>query len=368
MEERKNICNFCGAVLDDDHTFVYDDTVMCEDCFDEHTLLCDCCGDRMWKDEAEGDTNITLCSYCYDNRYVYCDHCSRLIHRDDAYYFEDDDAPYCQTCYERELHNRVIHDYSYKPEPIFYGEKMYLGVELEVDEGGEDDDCANTLLDIANKDNEHMYIKHDGSLDEGFEMVTHPMDLNYHINTMPWKDILKKAVQMGYRSHQTNTCGLHVHINRTAFGETTEEQEEAIARVVYFVEAHWNEMLKFSRRTEYSINRWAARYGLKDTPKGTYKDAKDKYMGRYVCVNLTNYNTIELRIFRGTLRYETLIAALQMVSEICNTAVSLSDEEMQKMTWNDFVLDISRENKELISYLKQRRLYVNDAVPAEEEI
>ena len=57
-----------------------------------------------------------------------------------------------------------------------------------------------------------------------------------------------------------------------------------------------------------------------------------------------------------------------MVSEICNTAVSLSDEEMQKMTWNDFVLDISRENKELISYLKQRRLYVNDAVPAEEEI
>lgn len=54
---------------------------------------------------------------------------------------------------------------------------------------------------------------------------------------------------MGYQSHQSGTCGLHVHVNRTAFGETEKEQDEVIARILYHFEKHWEELLKFSRRT-----------------------------------------------------------------------------------------------------------------------
>ena len=116
-------------------------------------------------------------------------------------------------------------------------------------------------------DDEHIYIKYDGSLDDGFEIVSHPATLNYHLNDFPWEDILHYAVQMGYRSHQTSTCGLHIHVNRLSLGETHADQEEAISRILYLVEAYWNELLKFSRRTESAMNRWASRYGYESTPK-----------------------------------------------------------------------------------------------------
>jgi len=152
-----------------------------------------------------------------------------------------------------------------------------------------------------------------------------------------------------YRSHQTHTCGLHIHINRTAFGKDAEIQEAVIGRIVFFVEKHWNELVKFSRRTAENLNRWAAKYAtISDTTKETYKKAKDKRLGRYVAVNLENYNTVEFRLFRGTLCYKTFIATLQLVYEICRFAIMLSDRELEEMSWSDFVLKISPDKKELI--------------------
>lgn len=43
---------------------------------------------------------------------------------------------------------------------------------------------------------------------------------------------MRKARNLGYRSHQTSTCGLHIHINRNAFGDNQSEQEEAISKIL----------------------------------------------------------------------------------------------------------------------------------------
>ncbi len=75
------------------------------------------------------------------------------------------------------------------------------------------------------------------------EIVTHPMSLDYHMNDMPWLDVMNKAIQMHYRSHKTETCGLHIHVNRTTFGDTREIQDERISRVLYFVEMGWTEFV-----------------------------------------------------------------------------------------------------------------------------
>ena len=214
-----------------------------------------------------------------------------------------------------------------------------------------------------------MYIKHDGSLDDGFECVTHPMTLDYHINQMPWRAILNKAVAKGYLSHQAGTCGLHVHISRNALGANYEEQEATIAKILYFYEKFWNEILTFSRRTESQAEHWARRYGGGIiNPKETLKHAKNSHMGRYAAVNLENDATIEMRIFRGTLKYNTFIATLQMVDEICKVAISLSDEFVQSLTWLDFVKGIADDKQELINYLKEKRLYVNEPIRNEVEI
>ena len=86
----------------------------------------------------------------------------------------------------------------------------------------------------------------------------------------------------------------------------------------------------------------------------------------YVAVNLNNYHTIEFRLFRGTLKYNTFIATLQMVNHICDAAISLSEEGIDAMSWSEFVSSI--REPELIQYLKERRLYVNEMVTESEEM
>ena len=80
--------------------------------------------------------------------------------------------------------------------------------------------------------------------------------------------------------------------------------------------------MKFSRRTQRQLERWAARYGFKEQPMEILDHAKKGYHGgRYTCVNLQNRDTIEFHMFRGTLKYNTLIATLQLVDRICNVAL-----------------------------------------------
>ena len=360
-------CVVCGENLSEDEVYVFNENCYCEDCLDDETFVCECCGERFFNSENDGDDNINLCTSCYDRHYTTCDSCERIISFDCAYYLENeygDEDTYCQSCYEREKSCKYIHDYSYKPDPIFRGNgKRYFGVELEVDEGGKSEENALKVLSVANEDCENIYIKTDGSLEDGFEIVTHPMTLEYHTKNMPWKGIVKKALNLGYRSHNTSTSGLHIHINRNSLGESVEVQDRVVARILYFFENNWSELLRFSRRTNEQLNRWAKRYGWKEAPMEILDDAKKRCGGRYSCVNITNYSTIEVRIFRGTLKYNTIIATLQLVDAICDVALFMSDEDIKNLGWSSFVMGLdSGKYTELIRYLKERRLYVNEPV------
>jgi hypothetical protein len=359
-------CTRCDDEINEE-SISFDGEILCHSCCEEHTLICDHCGERIWEDDNCGNEDRVLCQECRDDYYSECCHCGRIIHRDYTEY-DDYDRPYCESCYDAR-EDDIIHNYGYKPDPIFRGDgTRYFGVELEIDDGGARNDYAEALLDIANRHVENLYCKHDGSISDGFELVTHPMTLAYHEADMPWCEILDRAVDLGYLSHKTSTCGLHVHVNRDTFGKTQAEQEPAIARVLYFVESHWVELLRFSRRTKYQLEQWAARYGRKDSPKEILDSAKDRYE-RYKCVNLTNYATIEFRIFRGTLKLNTLIATLQLVNEICSVAISCSDAELDELSWTGFVAQLKTDAvPELVTYLKERRLYVNEPMNNEEDV
>ena len=367
----KNIyCSCCDAPVAEDDYQVFEGRILCDTCLEERTIVCEHCGERIWRDEAEGDDYITLCYGCFERHYTTCEECGRVIHYDHVNYDDEEDLPYCDRCYAK-LRSKAIRSYNYKPEPIFYGSgSLFMGVELEIDGGGENRDNAQSLLDIANRDGTKIYCKHDGSIHSGFEIVSHPMTLDYHLHEMNWREIMEAALEMDYVSHNTETCGLHIHVSRSAFGDSDNAKEAGIGRVVFFVEKHWNELVKFSRRKPSNLNRWAARYAtISDTAKETYRKAKDKYAGRYVAVNLENYATIEFRMFRGTLRYQTFIATLQLVHEICELAIALTDVEMEMLSWSDFVGGIDRESKsELLAYLKSKRLYVNEIEAEREDI
>lgn len=331
---------------------------------DEPILICSHCGRLIPAAENSGTEDNPLCERCCDDYYTTCEHCGRLILYADAYYErgdEDEEHPYCQDCYDQRQSSEGIRDYYYKPDPIFYGKgPRYFGVELEIDDAGEIDSNANAVMSVANEEAERIYCKHDGSLEDGFEIVSHPMSLDYHMNKMPWAEVIAKAEELGYTSHQAGTCGLHVHISRDAFGRTEAEQDEAVARVLYFFEKNWNELLIFSRRTQRQLDQWASRYGYKDHPKEILDHVKKGRANRYTAVNLTNEDTIEFRMFRGTLKLNTFLATLQLLDRICDVALYLSDDEIKEIAWSTFASGCKAS--ELVQYLKERRLYVNEPI------
>lgn len=373
MKETTFTCAYCNEDFPISQYQDVSGSPVCPQCLEEETSVCSVCGDRIWNYDNAGTCTTPLCQRCYDRYYTTCSRCGAVIPFENVRYAacdEDEEFPLCEDCFTHTAHKPYsIQDYYFKPCPIFYGDgPRFFGVELEIDGAGESDRNARELLETANgQGQDRLYCKHDGSLSDGFELVTHPMTLEYHENQMPWAEILAQAVDMGYTSHQAGTCGLHVHVIRRAFGKTMAEQEAAIARVLYFFEKNWEELLRFSRRTQRQLDQWAARYGYKEQPREILEHAKKGYHGgRYTCVNLQPSETIEFRIFRGTLKYNTLIAALQLVNRVCDAAIYLSDDELKAMSWSAFAAGCTQP--ELVQYLKERRLYVNEPVVTEEEV
>ena len=366
--EENTICSSCGGTFPKDQLTFFDDHYFCGECLFTETEVCSHCGTRIYSGDNEGSHEHPLCRSCFESYYTNCNRCGVLIAERDAYYPDDEsDEGYCASCHRYITEHYTIQGYYFKPTPVFHGDgPRYFGVELEIDEGGENHYHAETLSNLANAAANNIYCKHDGSLNDGFEIVTHPMSLDYHLHEMPWEKITQEAIRLGYYSHQANTCGLHVHVSRTAFGNSLAEQECVIARILYFVEKHWDELLKFSRRTPRQLERWASRYGYKDHPLDILDHAKNGDIGRYASVNLENSDTIEFRIFRGTLKYNTLIATLQLVDRVCDVAISLSDEELKALSWTTFVSGCTQP--ELILYLKERSLYINEPVESEVEV
>lgn len=356
-DENYVTCEHCGDVEHIDNTHYVDETVVCDYCFDRLYETCDRCGAVHHANDMYNTRDGYMCQHCLDDYYVECDCCGDLVHIDDSHYSEYNQVYYCCNCHDD---NANINDYYYKPSPCFYGDddNMYLGVELEIDGAGEDSDNAGELLDIDGHD--RIYCKHDGSLNEGFEIVSHPCTLKYHCENMSWFDIMQRAVKMGYTSHDAETCGLHIHVSKTALGETFEKQDERIANILFFIEKYWDKFLKFSRRTASQLEHWANRYGITDdeTPADILNKAKSNYT-RYRAVNLQNSSTIEFRMFRGTLKHSTFIATLQLVKHLCDMCVYLDNDEIQQMSWSDFVSSIKNADTDytdLLQYLENKKL------------
>ena len=198
LETQMEECGVCHALHPMADLVCFDDTLVCPECMEDTTTTCGRCGERMWREDDVGNEDSGhLCQSCYDRYYNTCEECHRIICEEDAYY-EDDDRVLCYDCHRRQRSRYSINDYSYKPDPIFYGGgPLYMGVELEIDEGGESDSNARKILEVANAQEDSVYIKHDGSLDSGMEIVSFPMTLDFHMKQMPWQAVMEKAKQLG---------------------------------------------------------------------------------------------------------------------------------------------------------------------------
>ena len=402
--EIKRECKNCGITLPEEnmlqigeHFYCEECTFVCEECgciesidnsvmvhYGRNDTRCVCCNcaetsDRIFRCrdcEEYYSTNLRwgyyygepICDNCSDS-YGVCDECGYVFLNEDLTWNSNSNRYLCSDCYdEADTISDIVNDYYYKPSPIFYGDNAdncFFGVELEVDntdDTADSDAICNLARELQNDYNEHIYLKHDGSLtNNGFEIVSHPMTLDYHMSEFQWKEIMNMCVNATLRSHDTNTCGLHVHINRTFFGFNEKEQDLNIAKLLLLVSKFFeSHIVKFTRRRYEELNRWctnpSVRYEETDTNESVIDKMKTaKSCGRYQAVNLQNDKTVEFRIFKGTLKYRTFIASLQFVKVISEYAKTVKLNDIPTTQWSDIFMSSNYE--ELRSYMEEKELF-----------
>lgn len=349
-------CEDCNNLVANEDAIAvnYSSRLICRQCADEY-YTCDHCDGLFDEQHIDVDTSeITLCRHCYTDYYFTCGSCNEVCHLDDGEYI--DEYIYCSACAE-DRRSSVL-PYSYKPDPIFYGGDAGYGLELEIDEGNCREEAAEA---IERAGRGHVYLKEDGSLSyRGIEIVTHPATLEYHVNNFPWSDICDAALSYNYRSHDTDTCGLHIHASRSLFGATQMEQDLTIAKIILLIDRWFDShIVPFSRRDLSKIRDWASKPNADIRPEDNEIDAvhksKKTAIDRYKAVNLRNHHTVEFRFFKGTLKRDTIIASIQWVDAIIKYCRDTALKNLFSATWEDVFRNT--EHLELANYLKERNLY-----------
>jgi hypothetical protein len=175
------------------------------------------------------------------------------------------------------------------------------------------------------------YLKNDGSLDNGFEIVTHPMSHEFFKNEASdfWSVLedLRSKNGMRVKSWDTRTCGLHIHISRTGFSGGSHMHR--FLNLVYSNPDFYSTLAgrssdqwaKFTdinvrdyvRNDDGTIMRDEWDCGIvKQTRQFKHKLQPDRHSDRYSAVNTNNRETLEMRIFRGSVNGDTIKSQLDL--------------------------------------------------------
>jgi len=328
-------CQECGSVVDSTDEFD-----RCPDC----TIICNGC-----ENAAEDLDSAGRCNDCHQE----CDDCHTTVDPEnfplDDYGHCGECARVCQNCgenireYERDLlcescasdadQNQTIHNYEYSPDPIFFPRpsktQTFFGLEIEM-ECKEGMDVESFTEDILPE--KAWYAKHDGSLKNGVEFVSHPGTIAYWQNIADWRWIQKATEEKGARAWETDSCGLHIHVSRQNISPLT------LLKILQFFAKNKNYIRKISRRKPGALEHWSAIYtGEGECENKLPRKAKYSEGRKYEAVNLCHGNTIEFRIFRGTLNLESIKRNLLWVSLLLAFLQKASLRSLTPEAFHDFL-------------------------------
>ena len=260
----------------------------------------------------------------------------------------------CSRC----MRSDSIRSYSYKPSPLFHRVNnkkksvlvsdsgysqhglpiLHFGVEIECDRHeDETEDYDNSIILEGNqfaslvsligrgvRKSNLFYSKSDGSLTEqGIEVVSHPFSWNF------WKKygreiydtLFSTILSSGYFSAESFEGGMHIHVSKKAVNRTQ------LHKLLWFIYECPEFIKKIAQRDSmYGKTTWrsiiGSSYGdapFRDRRKRVAKICKNKYSSvadRYTAVNLQPENTIEFRIFNGTLNIMTLSKGIEFIHSL----------------------------------------------------
>ena len=359
--------------------------LLCTECRHIYCDRCSECGKYFLSEESTLHAvagHLLVCDRCVreSDRYFKCDSCHNWYHDDD--YGEDGICRFCleeadgndEDEYDDEYYDSDdenwggIHDYHGFSCIRFYhsaqhcdiiGRPLYLGFELEaggIERLSELRDIAISIVGEYSQNQEFFHLERDASISSGggkygFELISMPMTLDFHKSFL-WADVLREMDSSGMLGHDLgkNCCGLHVHFSKNFL--TCME----MVKLDYFVALHRKNFELIARRGE---NDWLCykgdNAGMKSFGKGCC---------HYDAVNFSNRDTVEIRIFRSSLRYETLMATLEIVDSLARFIKLLKSSDLirdKHGSWKLFSAFLSANKarySNALEYLAERKVAI----------
>lgn len=421
IDEKTIVCELCGErVFLEDMKIVYsheecEDIYVCYDCYCDEVTTCDCCNHSFLRNELREEVNhidqdIEICEDCFSDRefyceyhertevdtsrwedgsmyvsdygrictdsyeyggeFSYCEDCGELYYFDNLEYLESDDCCYCYDCVENHRDEGYItsyHDHDYDEKFMVDGEKeeetLFFGIELEVEQSNRrtaTDKARMSEILYDMDENNILAFEHDGSLYDGFEIITQPMSFEYiKENKDFFISMMNELKSNGYDSFNTNTCGHHIHMSKMPL--TDRQQVLFIAIFEFFRQ----EFTTLSRREESKLERWAT-FITKNYDKDQLNNSEVfesllnillHQCNRYRAINVCNTHTLESRIWRGTLDSLEYLARIELMYNIA-MYVKENTEELYNMVFDNEDINLNlydiityKSNEFIIEYL-----------------
>ena len=222
------------------------------------------------------------------------------------------------TCITCESSTHTIHGYSTKAEQLlsFKAKKVtkdtiYLGCELEF----ETSDREVARVKVGKRLRGHAIMKSDGSIRNGFEVVTCPATIDIQLEV--FKSFFTDPIT---ELRNASNVGMHVHVSRKPLSVLT------VGKLTRFMNHPDNKAF-----IELLAGRANNTYCRQDRGRAEHLSYPLLYPtggDRYNVLNLNNQNTIEFRIFSTPLSYEDFASKLQFIQALVDyskpCAVNLS--------------------------------------------
>jgi len=361
-------CERCGLAFDDqwDVSTVHGRTTQfewCDDCREVDSWFCADCDTLFACLGVNGhgvpsvcvNEHDWVCVDCRDNNYTYCEGCDQYLLDYCGCDVEDD---YEEDC-------GIIYSYSYKPDPVFWpiqprysvhqvgrsfsffndasrgrildeNERLldrsrlaYFGIELEV-EAREGDRLELAEMMSTAFDSSVLYLKEDGSLSRGFEIVTHPRSLDSWQQFAPsFGAALSRLGAAGARAWSESSCGLHVHVSRVAFSGPSH-----VSRFALLYARNETGFVNVARRS----SGYASFSSLRGGAGVVTKCARSEYASHSDAVNLGWPQTVEVRIWRPSLAVGRVLASVEFVHASMQYTRGLNSRDVVAgaLEWDEF--------------------------------
>jgi len=273
--------------------------------------------------------------YTFNERYDIWLTPEQFFHDGNVYNRAEVDIVECRTCGHESVSELTvdgichhcldasykIHNYSTRVEQMLKFKAtrvrpntVYLGCELEY----ETNNRNRAQIGVGKLMHGHALMKSDGSIRNGFEIVTCPATLDIHL------EIFKKfydSIPPDLKIEKN--VGMHVHISRKPLSQLT------IGKLTEFLNRLDNKQF-----IAHIAGRIDNNYARMNSDRTITFPRKNRQGGdRYNALNLNNQNTIEVRLFATPMNYKEFATRLQFVQALVDYCMpAQSNDSLKKQT------------------------------------